>query len=233
MKEGFSVIIPTYNEEKILATNVKRLAKFLAGLRAPYEIVISDNGSTDGTPGVASELAEKYGKKIKAIMLRERGVGRAFRAAALAARYGRLVSLDADLTIDFRKFVPECLRLLRANSIVIGSKVVGSQHRPLARRLLSGGYIALSRALLGTGISDHSIGAKGYRRKDVMRFMDDIDAGSFYVTALAYRMSKSGKQIAEIPVMCNDTRPSKFNLAHEAVYRFRSLLGFWLREMVA
>jgi hypothetical protein len=91
----------------------------------------------------------------------------------------------------------------------------------------------MTRGLLGINLTDHSIGAKGYRRKDILPFMGDVDAGSFYVTALVYRVSKSGKRFTEIPVMCRDTRRSKFSLWREVLYRFHSLLMFWLRETIA
>lgn len=230
---GFTVIIPTYNERDVLATNAKRLMGFLDGMRAPYEIIIADNGSTDGTADVARALAGRSKNKMNAVVLRERGAGRAFKAAVGAARYDRIISLDADLTIDFRKFVPECLRLLRTNSIVVGSKTVGLQRRPFVRRFLSAGFIALVRLLLGMRLTDHSIGAKGYRRADVLPFMGDVDAGSFYVTALAYRISKAGKRIAEVPVSCDDNRPSRFSLPYETVYRLERLVVFWLREKLA
>lgn len=233
MADGFTVILPTYNERAILAANAKRLMKFLGGLRAPYEIIIADNGSTDGTAGIARALSGRSRNKIKTVSLRERGVGRAFRAAVKAARYGSIVSLDADLTIDFRRFVPECLRLLRANSVVVGSKFAGSQRRPASRMLMSGVYIALARLLLGVGITDHSIGAKGYRRADILPFLGDVDAGSFYVTALAYRVSKAGKKIVEVPVYCDDRRPSRFSLPREVAYRLGRLVLFWLREKLA
>jgi len=232
MKEGFSVIIPTYNEERIIAANARRLERFLGGLRTPYEIIIADNGSTDGTVKIAARLAEEFPKKVKLVRLPERGVGHAFRAAVKAARYEKLVSIDADLATDMG-FVRKCVRLLETHSIVIGSKISGSQKRPLLRKALSGGFITMTRLLLGLNLTDYSIGAKGYRRRDVLRFVGDIGAGSFYVTALAYRILKSGKPLAEIPVMCEDTRPSKFNLAHEVLYRFYSLLAFWLREKLA
>lgn len=223
--------MPTYNEEKILAANVRRLMKFLNRLRAPYEIIVSDNGSTDGTAKIANRLAEEFPKKVKLVRLPERGVGYAFKAAVKAARYDKLVSIDADLATDLG-FVRKCVRLLETHGIVVGSKIGGSQKRPLLRKILSGGFILLTRALLGIRLTDHSIGAKGYRRKDILPFMADVDAGSFYVTALVYRISKSGRSFVEIPVMCEDTRPSKFILWQEVFYRFNSLLMFWLREKI-
>lgn len=233
--EGVSVIIPVYNEGRIIGASVRRLLSYMDSIRPkqPYEIIVVDNGSTDNTASIAEGLTKDFPKKVKLVSLPERGVGNAFKAAAKAARYDKLVSIDADLTIDFRSFIPKCLKLLRTHSIVVGSKHAGKQSRPMLRMVLSTGFILMTRGLLGVRLTDHSIGAKGYRRKDILPFMGDVDAGSFYVTALVYRVSKSGKRFTEIPVMCRDTRRSKFSLWREVLYRFHSLLMFWLRETIA
>ncbi|MCX6820548.1 MAG: glycosyltransferase [Candidatus Aenigmarchaeota archaeon] len=228
--KGISVIVPVYNEEKILSANIRKLARFLSGMRVKYEIIISDNGSTDRTDEIARRLVAESRGKVRLLTLANRGVGYAFKAAVAVARYDKLISIDADLTVDYRSFIPECAMLLGTNSIIIGSKTVGSQRRPLTRKLLSAGFIALTHLMLGIRLTDHSIGAKGYRRNDIMPFLSDIDRGSFYVTMLVYKISKAGKRYAEIPVVCDDRRKSKFSISKETLYRFKSLVSFWLRE---
>ncbi|MCX6821054.1 MAG: glycosyltransferase, partial [Candidatus Aenigmarchaeota archaeon] len=161
---GISIIIPVYNEASILESNVRRLVSYMNRTRHPFELIISDNGSTDRTPDIAISLVARFPKKVRLVSLPGRGVGYAFKAAAKAARYDKLISIDADLTVDYRSFIPECARLLDSNSIVIGSKTVGSQRRPFTRKLLSTGFILLTRLMLGMRLTDHSIGAKGYRR---------------------------------------------------------------------
>jgi glycosyltransferase involved in cell wall biosynthesis len=230
---GVSVIIPVYNEEAIIGRNVTRLVSYMSGLKLPYEIIISDNGSTDRTAEISRRLVAEHPNRVRLVALAKRGVGHAFKAAAGAARYEKIISIDADLTVDYRSFIPECVRLLDTNSIVVGSKVVGSQRRPLTRKLLSAGFIALTHLMLGVRLTDHSIGAKGYRREDIMPFLSDVDRGSFYVTMLVYRISKAGKRYAEIPVVCKDTRKSKFSIGRETAYRFKRLVLFWLREKLA
>lgn len=227
---GISIIIPVYNEAAILGVNVRRLLSYMGRTRRPFELIISDNGSTDRTVKIARRLAAEHPKRVRLVTLAKRGVGYAFKTAAKAARYEKLISIDADLTVDYRSFIPECARLLETNSIVVGSKTVGSQRRPFTRKLLSAGFIALTRLMLGIRLTDHSIGAKGYRRKDILPFLSGIDSGSFYVTMLVYRISKAGKRYVEIPVVCDDRRKSKFSISRETAYRFKSLVSFWLRE---
>ena len=76
---------------------------------------------------------------------------------------------------------------------------------------------------------DYSIGAKGYKKKEVEKYNDFIDDGSSYVVSMAYLIKKRKLKIVEIPTKCFDKRKSKFNLTYEIFYRLRSLLSFWFK----
>ena len=165
MKRGISILIPVYNEEKIIVKNVKRLVNFLDELKVPYEILICDNGSTDKTPMLGKMLAFNFPKKVRFLSVREKkSVGCAFKKMVNEASYENLISLDADLSINYRYFIPRCFKLLKDNAMVIGSKKIGSEERKFYRKLMSNVFIFLTRALLGLKYSDFSIGAKGYRK---------------------------------------------------------------------
>ena len=227
----FSLIIPIYNEEKIIVKNTERLIKFLNKFSKNYQIILCDNGSTDETPNLGKRLEKKYPKKIKFIRIEKRGVGHAFKKAVLSSSYNNLISMDMDLSVDLN-FIPKCLKLLNENSIVVGSKTVGSQERLFYRRFISESYILLTKFLLGINFSDYSIGAKGYRKKDIIGKIKEINSGSFYVNMLIYYVKKKNKKVVEIPVFCHDTRKSKFNLMDEIFYRLKNLLSFWFREKI-
>ncbi|MCX6818907.1 MAG: glycosyltransferase, partial [Candidatus Aenigmarchaeota archaeon] len=89
---SFSVVIPVYNEEKIIESNTKKLIKFLNRLKTRYEIIIADNGSDDKTAEIAKMLEKKY-PRVKLISVAKKGaVGWAFRNAVLSARYENIIS---------------------------------------------------------------------------------------------------------------------------------------------
>jgi len=227
---NFSVLIPVYNEEEILEPSVGKLMNFLEsqGLYE-YQIVVCSNGSTDKTDEIGAALQKKYPDKFKFISIPERGVGLAFKRMAVEAKTEKLVSIDVDLTSDL-SFIPECVKLLDEYSIVIGSKRKGAQERQWYRTLISSVFIGLVKILLGLKYEDYSIGTKGWRRSDIIKYVDGIDHGSSYVIELVYYVEKKeGKRIREIPVFCNDTRKSRFNIANEIFYRLKNLLTLWLR----
>jgi undecaprenyl-phosphate 4-deoxy-4-formamido-L-arabinose transferase len=231
MKNGFSVIIPVYNEKEIIVKNAEKLMRFLDKMKKPYEIVLCDNGSSDSTREKGRELQKKFPKKVKFISIEEKGVGFAFRKAVLAASYNNLVSVDMDLTINL-DFIPKCLNLLKDYSIVVGSKVVGSQKRSFYRKFISDSFITLTKLFLGLRFTDYSIGAKGYRKSDIIDRIHNVDHGSFYVIDFIYHVKQKGKKIIEIPTMCYDTRKSKFNLLNEITYRGVRLLSFCFRKKI-
>jgi hypothetical protein len=86
--------------------------------------------------------------------------------------------------------------------------------------------------LLGLPYVDYSIGAKAYRKEAILRYLNTIDHGSSYVIEIIYRAWRNRTKIIEIPVWCEDTRGSKFNLLHEGVYRFSNLFKLWFKGSI-
>jgi len=229
----FSVLIPVYNEEEVLAGNVSKLMNYLEsqGLY-DYFIIVCSNGSTDSTDRIGGDLESKYPGRFKFISIPQRGVGLAFREMVLSCQTEKLVSIDVDLSSDLG-YIPQCVKLLDESSVVIGSKRKGAQERQWYRLFISGVFIGLVRVLLGLRFDDYSIGTKGWRRSDIVDYAGSIDYGSSYVIELVYYANRAGKHISVVPVFCNDTRASRFNIVHEIVYRFRNLIRLWWRVKVA
>lgn len=222
-----SIIIPVYNEEEIILANTRQLIEFLDHLDIDYEIIICSNGSTDSTNEKGAALEAEFPGKVRFYSIPERGVGLAFEKAVEESRFNHLISIDMDLTTDL-SFIPETLKLLNENDIVIGSKKVGDQNRSLPRLFISSAFILLVKKLLDLEYSDYSIGSKAYKKDVISRWSHKIDHGSSYVIELIYHAVKEGYTVNEIPVFCDDTRKSKFNLSKEIVYRFKNLLKLWL-----
>ena len=223
----FTVGIPVYNEEAILVPNTERLIAFLDGLGRRYEVLIGSNGSTDSTTALGADLSRRFGQ-VTFFHVPERGVGLAFREFVKRAREPLLVSVDMDLSIDL-DFVPKALELLETNDIVVGSKKMGNQQRSLFRKLGSDSFLQATRLLLGLTYDDYSLAAKGFRVEILRRFMDRINVGSSYVLEICYLTKLAGGRIVQVPVTCEDWRQSKFNLWHEAFYKYSHLVRLWLR----
>lgn len=223
----FTIGIPVYNEEAILVPNSERLIAYLAGLGREYEVLIGSNGSTDSTTALGADLSRRF-RQVTFFHTPERGVGLAFREFVRRARHPFLVSVDMDLSIDL-DFIPTALALLETNDIVVGSKKMGNQQRSFVRKLGSDSFLRATRLLLGLDYDDYSIAAKAFRVETVRRLADRFDHGSSYVLEICYLTKRSGGRIVQVPVSCEDWRKSKFNLLHEAFYKYGHLVRLWMR----
>jgi len=222
----FTVGIPVYNEEAILVPNTERLLAFLDTLGREYEVLIGSNGSTDSTTALGSDLSRRF-RRVSFFHVPERGVGHAFREFVARARYPLLVSADMDLSIDM-SFIPTALALLETHDIVVGSKKLGQQKRSVLRKFGSDLFLRIARLLLGMDYEDYSIAAKAYRVENLRRFVDRINVGSSYVLEICFLTRRGGGRVVQVPVSCEDWRTSKFNLLHEAVYKYGHLVRLWL-----
>ncbi len=227
-----SIVIPVYNEEKLIVENTKRLMEFLAAQNITSEIFIGNNGSTDATLERARKLQKKHPKRIRVLHSPVRGVGTVFKRAVQRARYDNIVSVDMDLSTEL-SFIPKALRLLKKHDIVVGSKKMGTQKRSWLRTVPSSVFIFLVKVFTGMKFKDYSMAGKAYKRDIILQHMDRIDNGTSYVIDIIYFASRSKKKLVEIPVQCLDTRKSKFNIILESLYRFRNLMklfGFIVRN---
>lgn len=224
----FSIIIPVYNEEKLIEANLKKLSAHLA--EKDYEIIVANNGSTDKTFDIATALAQQNGR-ISVVSVDKKAPGLAFKRAAKAASGDVLISQDMDLSTDL-SFIGQAELLMQSHDVVIGSKRMGKQERSFLRTLPSNVFIFLTNLLLGLRYEDYSMAAKAYKKDFVLRHLDKLDNGTSYVVELIYFAKKAQKKIADIPVDCFDKRKSKFNIVHESAYRLTRLIGLFLFRLL-
>src|SRR3989344_7939257 len=221
--DKFTIIIPVYNEEELIKKSTLRLINFLDKKDYLYEILLVDNGSTDGTKEIGLGLSKQCKNVIFFSVTKNKAPGLAFKEGVLKARYENIISIDMDLSVEL-EFVEKAVELLRRYDIVIGSKITGEQKRSFFRKLPSFVYIQLVKMLLGLSFSDYSMAAKGYKRDIILKCLDRIDKGSSYVIEIIYFAKKNGKKLIEVPVACNDKRKSKFNIFNESWYRLWNLI---------
>lgn len=163
-----SVVVPCFNEEARIGPSLERLDAWLrANLEEAYEIVVVDDGSTDGTAGRVA-LMETRMPSLRVIRTHpNRGKGSAVRTGMLSAR-GRLrIFTDADLATPPEEIGPMLDALARA-PVVIGTRVQpdGTDMRVFsqtpARRLLGRVFTLVASLIVGFGIKDTQCGFKGF-----------------------------------------------------------------------
>lgn len=216
-----SILIPVFNEEGILETSIDYLVDFLTERDIAAEILLVDNGSTDNTRNIALRLSGRF-PNVRYLRQEARGPGRAFRLGVEEAKGDYLITLDADLSGSL-EFIPNALSLLEDADAVVGAKTFGKQRRTLTRVVGSHIFILCTQFLFDIPVADFSMGSKVFRRSDIMPIASRLDGWTGYILEIIIHLNLKKKKIVQISVDCNDTRRSKFNLLHEAVYRFSHL----------
>lgn len=160
-----SVIIPAYNEANHIVSYVRRVEQALKTLRRDYEIVVVDDGSSDGTFRLAAEAFNGNGR-IKIIGYdRNRGKGYAVKYGFASTSGNTVFFVDADSEIDPNFFHTYSKLLHNADIVVASKRHPASQVKyPLLRKILSKSFNVLTQLLTGLRIRDTQCGAKAFRR---------------------------------------------------------------------
>lgn len=208
-----SIVIPIYNEERILHAAVVDLRERLKDFGFAYEILLAENGSKDRTVAIATELAERY-PEVSIFSLGEPNYGKALKEGILRAR-GEFVICD-EIDLCLTEFYRTALDLLERNEceMVIGSKLLSGANddRPLSRHAASMIYNGLLRIALGfKGTDTHGI--KAFRRTALL---DTVRAclvdKDVFASELVIRAERAGIRIQEVPIKLAEIRPPSINL---------------------
>ena len=219
-----SVVMPAHDEEAFLAAAVGEVVEGLRGLGDAFEIVVVENGSTDSTAAVATKLAEEY-PEVRSLSLEHADYGNALRQGFLVAE-GRAVAIfDVDYyDLGFLAHALEVLDKPDGPSIVVGSKrgVGAVDGRAWSRQFVTWVFSTVLHAGFGLKVSD-THGMKVLRRDDVVALVQGSRFGTdLFDTELVIRAERAGMRVAELPVVVEETRPSRTSIARRIP---RSIVG--------
>jgi len=225
-----SVVFPAYNEVNGLEKAVLETRRFLEGITDSFEIIIAEDGSTDGTDILASALSKKY-PNVKHLHSDIRlGRGRALKKAFRASKGRILVFMDVDLATDLRCLKPLIESVEEGYDFVTGSRMLRESivERSFLRRLASTVYNLMVRLLLGSDLKDHQCGFKAFKRESLFKVIDKVKAEHwFWDTELLVLASRLGFKIKEIPVVWKGGRRSKVRLLSDTLKMGLQILRLW------
>lgn len=209
------VIVPVYNEEKILPKSIPTLVEYLrANLGSGFRVVIADNASIDRTEEVGRELAARFDSVVYRRLARK-GRGEALFTTWLESPARFVTYMDVDLSTNLSAF-PKMMEFLRGGSdVVIGSRLRDGANitRRLHREILSRGYNVLVRGFYGTRFTDAQCGFKGVRREAAQLLIPHVkDRKWFFDTELLVLAEKSGHKLSEVPVSWIEDLDSRVEL---------------------
>jgi glycosyltransferase involved in cell wall biosynthesis len=226
-----SVVLPAYNEADKLEPAVTRISQALKEYGATYEIIVAEDGSTDGTDKKAVMLAETV-PFVRHIHGEKRlGRGTALNNAFRQSKGEVLVYMDLDLATDLKYLKPlvEAIKI-EGYDFSTGSRMLpeSKAERTLRRSISSKTYNFLVRHMLGSKLRDHQCGFKAFKREPLMKLLDEVEAIHwFWDTEILVRANLKGYRIKEIPVEWKGGKDTKVSLFKDSWNMFRQILSLW------
>lgn len=234
-EELISVVVPAYNESRRIAGTCTGISAYLKEAGAKHEILVVDDGSTDGSLDVLSDLCAKE-KNVRFISLEKNmGKGRSVKEGVLQSRGDRILVTDADSSTPITELSKLSKKLDSGYSIAIGSRAIaGSEvrrHQPLYREYSGKSFNLLVRIILSLRIRDTQCGFKLFRRDAAEKIFarQKLDGFAFDVE-LMHIACKMGYGIAEVPVVWSNSDSTSVDLIKEPLKMFYDLFRIWRNE---
>jgi glycosyltransferase involved in cell wall biosynthesis len=191
-----SILMPCLNEAETLATCIKKAQKALEDLNVNGEVVIADNGSTDGSPEIAASLGARV------IHVAEKGYGSALLGGIKAARGKYIIMGDADDSYDFTNLGPFLEKLRAGYELVMGNRFKGGiapnamppLHKYLGNPVLTG----IGRLFFRSPCGDFHCGLRGFSKAAIQR-LDLRTTGMEFASETVVKASLHGLRITEVP----------------------------------
>lgn len=191
-----TILMPCLNEAETLATCIKKAKAYLEESGVQGEIVVADNGSTDGSQGIA----KAHGARV--VDVPEKGYGAALIGGCNGARGKYVIMGDADDSYDFLHLGPFVEKLREGYDLVMGNRFKGGiepgamppLHRYLGNPVLS--FIA--RLFFPCKIGDYHCGLRGYNRESILR-LGLVTTGMEYASEMVVKATLNHLKIAEVP----------------------------------
>lgn len=179
MTKSITIVLPAYNEEESLPAAVDRVLEVMPDLVAEYEVLVVDDGSTDGTREIALGLMEEFHPRVRlAAHEQNRGYGAALRTGFALSRFDLVFYTDSDNQFDvsdLRHFLP----LIDDYDLIVGFRVY--RYDAVLRSFLSWVYNRIVSILFRVRVRDVDCSFKLFRREVLEKIVVECD--DFFVDA--------------------------------------------------
>ena len=191
-----TVLMPCLNEAETVGACIDKACRFLAVAGISGEVLIADNGSTDGS----QQIAEKFGARV--VPIADRGYGAALNGGIQVARGRYVIMGDADDSYDFSALMPFVERLRSGVDVVMGNRFKGgialgampTLHKYLGNPVLS----FVGRLFFHLDVGDFHCGLRGFDR-DRVRALNLRTTGMEFASEMVVRAALADYRIEEVP----------------------------------
>jgi glycosyltransferase involved in cell wall biosynthesis len=226
-----SILLPAFNEAVQIERCILEVEAAVKAFSKSYEIIVSEDGSTDGTDNIVTRMAKDNPNLFLLHFPKRLGKGKGIKNA-LSFSKGKIITfMDVDLATNLA-CLPQLLQVVKEN----GGMAIGSRHvkgsvvqRRASRTLFSLTYNIIVRLLFLDGIHDHQCGFKTMSREVAEVVLNGANSdGYFFDTEMIVRCKNLGFPVVEVPVKWSerDKGISKVNPIRDSTKIGKDLLAF-------
>lgn len=222
-----SLIIPVYNEQKIIKDTLQKVLNFLQPKKYKWEILVVDDGSRDNTLRIATKFSKKGVSTIR--LKKNSGKGAALREGVKKASGKYIIYTDCDLSVPIKNIDKFLKKLDEGWDFVIGSRRVSGAnikvHQPLIRESMGRVFTFLTKKVLQTNLADFTCGLKGFDGKKGQELFEKgmVDRWA-YDSEILFLANKKKYRIFQMPVEWANRADSRVNLKKVVLESLRDLL---------
>ena len=191
-----TILMPCLNEAETLGVCIRKASAWIARSGVEAEVLIADNGSTDGS----QDLARSLGARVVAVS--QRGYGAALYHGSLGALGEWIIMGDSDDSYDFSRLDPFIAKLREGYDLVMGNRFLGGvahDAMPWKNRYIGNPVLSwIGRLLFNCPANDFHCGLRGFR-KDAFLRMDLRTTGMEYASEMVIKATLFGMRICEVP----------------------------------
>ncbi len=231
MTPELTIVMPCLNEAETLAICIKKAQSFFNREQVNGEIVIADNGSTDGSQKIAEDL------KARVVSIPEKGYGSALKGGIHAAKGKYIIMGDADDSYDFNNLLPYLIKLREGNDLVMGNRFKGGIKKgamPFIHKYLGNPVLSfIGKLFYNIKIGDFHCGLRGFSKEAFIK-MNLKTTGMEFASEMIVKASLLNLTITEVPTILSKdgrTRPPHLNTWKDGWRHLRFLLLYspkWL-----
>ncbi len=231
-KPEVSIVIPAYNEAHRIEHTIKRIFRELAALS--FEVIISEDGSTDNTVDIIKKLADAHKGRITVLQSKKRlGKGNGFLRGAFHSHGKYVILLDADFPTNVSTIINEIKYLKAGYDVVIGSRTHESSildpPAPPLREAMGRVFNTIVRLLFGVKTHDTQCGVKGFR-KEVFSMIGPIQFTNFvFDVEIITKAYTHNLKVVEVPIYWKSMAGSRVRILRDTLLMLNGLVNIWLR----
>jgi glycosyltransferase involved in cell wall biosynthesis len=189
-----SVVMPAYNEAKMVGPQIDKIREVMDRTNYPYELIVVDDGSIDGTADVVRQhdvvlISKRY----------NRGYGAALKTGIAAATHEWILIIDADGTYPAES-IPTLLDALPEYDMVVAARTGKSVHIPLVRRPMKWVLGRLANYLAGQPIPDLNSGLRVFRKSLSEKFEHLLPSGFSFTSTITMSLLLNDYRVLYLPI---------------------------------